>query len=268
MSGRREFFEVEIDFAQLENHARSKDSTLRWASAIELSQLGTEEAISLLWSLTTDVDEYVRDAAKVGLKQCDQTLVGKVLASKWVSEKEVDLDKESSASSVSSHIPWKVRPLEVPSSENEWAVDAAILNIIQTEGPVTGSRILRLYGMAAYPDSPKRIPKSRIQSAVKRLEGRKLVVRAWEMAGKEFEYWTLYSEGSPEVVIREQGLRKLNEIPATEIIARLRLSLMDAFDTTSQNDKFKLLQSLYGIKTADFHKVGELLTNEWSSILE
>ena len=88
MAERKEFFEVSLDFAELENHARSVDSTMRWASAIELVQLGTEPAISLLWSLTTDADENVRDAAKLGLKQCDQQLVGKVLATKWSIEPE------------------------------------------------------------------------------------------------------------------------------------------------------------------------------------
>lgn len=268
MSGRREFFEVTIDFAQLENHARSVDSTLRWASAIELSQLGTEEAISLLWSLTTDSDEYVRDAAKLGLKQCDQILVGKVLAAKWVPEEEKPGATSVNESSIAKYRPWKVRPLDVPSSANEWAVDAAILNIIQTEGPLMGSRILRLYGMASYPDSPKRIPRSRIQSAIKRLEARRLVARAWEMAHKDFEYWTLFAEGTPDVVIREQGMRKLNEIPASEIISRLRVNLGEDFETSSQDTRFKLLQSLYGIKQNELYKVGELLTNEWASILD
>ena len=82
MAERKEFFEVTIDFDQLENHARSSDSTLRWAAAVELAELGTEDAISLLWSLTTDLDDYVRDAAQLGLKNCDHLLVGKGLASK------------------------------------------------------------------------------------------------------------------------------------------------------------------------------------------
>ena len=268
MAERQEFFEVTIDFERLEDHARSDDSTLRWASAIELSQLGTKEAISLLWGLTADRDEYVRDAAKIGLKSCDQVLVGKVLAEKWVPDDDKPDAEAKLKHGIAKHIPWKVRPLDVPSTENEWAVDAAILNIIQTEGPVTGARILRLYGMAACPDNPRRIPKSRIQSAVKRLERRNLVTRAWEMAGKDFEYWTLHAEASPDVLVREQGMRKLNEIPANEIIARMRENLGDSFETTNQNDRFKLLLTLYGIKQAELHKVGELLTNEWSSILE
>ena len=88
MEIRKEFFTVEIDFHILEEHARSKDPTLRWAAAIELGQLATEDAINLLWSLTTDLDGHVRDAANLSLQQCDQVLVGKVLATKWSNPEE------------------------------------------------------------------------------------------------------------------------------------------------------------------------------------
>jgi hypothetical protein len=267
MAGRKEFFEVTIDFDQLESHARSNDSTLRWAAAVELAQLGTEEGISLLWSLTTDLDDYVRDAAQLGLKNCDQVLVGKVLASKWAIVEDADEKSGTPATGVAKHIPWKVRPLEVPSEANEWAVDAAILNIIQTEGPITGPRILRLYGMAAYPNNPRKLPKSRIQTAVKRLERRGLVTYFKDFEGAEIEAWTIFRQGSPEVVIREQGMRKLQEIPVTEIIARVRYNMGDDYEYSSQNDRFKVLQSVYALRQADLHIVGELLAREWSLFL-
>lgn len=268
MAERKEFFEVTIDFAQLESHARSSDSTLRWAAAVELSELGTEDAISLLWSLTTDLDDYVRDAAHLGLKNCDQTLVGKVLASKWKSSEVASEEPFLSSSGVSKHIPWKVRPLEVPSSENEWAVDAAILNIIQTEGPITGPRILRLYGMAAYPNNPRKLPKSRIQTSIKRLERRGLVSHIQDFDGSELEAWTVFKLGTPKVIVREQGMRKLHEIPVTEVIARVQNNMGDEFSHSSQNDRFKVLQSVYAIRQADLHIVGELLAKEWSLFLE
>lgn len=265
MAERKEFFEVTIDFSQLESHARGADSTMRWASAIELGQLGTEEAISLLWSLTTDLDENVRDAAKLGLNECDQQLVGKVLARKWTVEP--DANRESMVEGIERHVPWKVRPLEIPSPENEWAVDAAVLNIIQTEGPVTGSRLLRLYGNAAYPNHPRKLPKSRIQTAVKRLERRGLVSHIQDYSEGEIDYWTLYKSGSPEVVVRERGLRKLSEIPVTEVIACLRLNMGDEFDFAGQNRRFQVLLNIYSIKQAELHIVGEILEKEWLSLL-
>jgi hypothetical protein len=265
MAERKEFFEVSLDFAELENHARSVDSTMRWASAIELVQLGTEQAISLLWSLTTDADENVRDAAKLGLKQCDQQLVGKVLATKWSIEPETK--STTAVDGVEKHFPWKVRPLEVPSVENEWAVDAAVLNIIQTEGPITGPRLLRLYGSAAYPNNPRKIPKSRIQTAVKRLERRGLVAHIQDYFEGEIDFWTLYKTGSPEVIIRDQGQRKLSEIPVTEVIARLRLLMGDDFDYSGQNQRFEVLLKAYSIKQAELHIVGEILAKEWSTLL-
>lgn len=266
MAERKEFFEVFIDFKELESHARSADSTMRWASAIELVQLGTKDAISLLWSLTTDADENVRDAAKLGLKQCDQQLVGQVLASKW--SIEPDLKSNTAIDGVEKHISWKVRPLEVPSTENEWAVDAAVLNIIQTEGPLTGPRLLRLYGNAAYPNNPRKIPKSRIQTALKRLERRALISHIQDYFEGEIDSWTLYKTGSPEVIIREQGQRKLSEIPVTEVIARVRLIMGDDFDYSGQNQRFEVLLKAYSIKQAELHIVGEILAREWSNLLE
>jgi hypothetical protein len=265
MAERKEFFEVSIDFKELENHARSTDSTMRWASAIELVQLGTESAISLLWSLTTDVDENVRDAAKLGLKQCDQQLVGQVLASKWSVEPEIK--SITAVDGVEKHISWKVRPLEVPSMENEWAVDAAVLNIIQTEGPMTGPRLLRLYGNAAYPNNPRKIPKSRLQTALKRLERRGLISHIQDYFEGEIDSWTLYKTGSPEVIVREQGQRKLSEIPVTEVIARVRLIMGDDFEYSSQNQRFEVLLKAYSIKQAELHIVGEILAREWSNLL-
>lgn len=265
MDTRREFFEVKIDFEALREHARSKDATIRWASAIELGQLGTEEAISLLWSLTTDLDEHVRDAANLSLQQCDQQLVGKVLASKWsIPDSSEDFDTELS---VTKYVAWKIRPLEIPSAENQWAVDAALLNIIQIESPLTGSRLLRLYGNAAYPSNPKKLPKARIQSALKRLERRKLICILDLNSSNAIEYWTIFRTGTPEVIVREQGQRKLNEIPVTEVIARVRSEMGDEFDSAGQNEKFSCLQKVYGIKQSDLHKVGEVLANEWSSFL-
>lgn len=265
MAERREFFEVSLNFADLESHARSKDSTIRWASAIELAQLDTVEAISLLWSLTTDSDENVRDAAKIGLNQCDQQVVGKVLATKWVPEPTSQ--SSTSTDGIEKHIPWKVRPLEVPSVENEWAVDASVLNIIQIEGPLTGPRLLRLYGNAAYPNNPRKIPKSRIQTAVKRLEKRGLVAHIQDFPEGEIDAWTIYKSGSTEVLVRDQGHRRLNEIPVTEVIARLRLLLGDEFDHSSKDERFKVLISAYGIKQSDLHIVGEILAREWSTLL-
>lgn len=265
MAERKEFFEIFLDFEDLESHARSKDSTIRWASAIELAQLGTEDAISLLWSLTTDSDENVRDAAKIGLNQCDQHVVGKILASKWTAE---PVSKSSvSNDGLEKHVPWKVRPLEVPSIENEWAVDASVLNIIQTEGPLTGPRLLRLYGNAAYPNNPRKIPKSRIQTAVKRLERRGLVAHIQDFPEGEIDAWTIYQCGNIEVRVRDQGQRKLSEIPVTEVIARLRLLMGDEFNYSSKDERFKVLVSAYGIKQSELHIVGEILSREWSTLL-
>lgn len=265
MNTRSEFFEIKIDYQVLEEYSRSDESTIRWAAAIELGQIGTQEAIFLLWNLTSDTDEHVRDAANLGLQNCDQEIVGKVLAAEWVDTRVMSEGKNDEP--IQKHTAWKIRPLELPTLENQWAVDAAILNIIQTEGPVTGSRILRLYGTASNPGNPRKIPKSRVNSAVMRLQDRKLVGIIESTTAKEFEFWTLYKSGSPEVVVREQGQRKLSEIPVTEVIARVKLEMGDEFDYAGQDEKFMHLQRAYGIKQSELHIVGEILTSEWSEFL-
>ena len=151
--------------------------------------------------------------------------------------------------------------------EDEWAVDEAVLNIIQTEGPLTGPRLLRLYGNADYPNNTRKIPKSRIQTAVKRLEKRGLIAHIQDFPEGEIDSWTIYKSRSAEVLVREQGQRKLSEIPVTEVIARLRLLLGDEFDYSSQDERFKVLVSAYGIKQSELHIVGELLAREWSTLL-
>lgn len=265
MAERREFFQVTLDLAELESHAASSDSTIRWASAIELAQLGTEDAITLLWSLTDDSDENVRDAARIGLNQCDQKIVGKVLSTNWVVEPEIA--PSVSIDGVQQHVPWKVRPLEVSSLEVDWAIDAAVLNIIQTEAPLTGLRLMRLYGNAVFPDNPKKTPKSRIQQAIKRLERRGLVAYFQNFPEGSFVGWTIYKVGNSQVVVRDRGQRKLVEIPVTEAIALLRLLIGDDFDSSSNDERFNLLVSAYGIKQSELHIVGEILAQEWSTLL-
>ena len=266
MAERKEFFAVTVNFEDLEVHARSKDSTLRWVAAIELGQIGTEEAVSLLWSLTTDSDENVRDAAKLGLNQCDPLLVGEVLSTKW--NVEPSQESDASVGSMAKHVAWKVRPLDIPTPENEWMVDAAVLNIIQSEGPITGARLLRLYGSAVYPDSPKRLSKIRIASATKRLQRRFLIARTDDLLEVELDFCTLYSIGGSEIVIREQGQRRLGEIPASEVRACVKQEMGDRFERASQDDRFAVLLSIYGIKPKDFHIVGAILENEWQGLLK
>lgn len=266
MAERKEFFEVTVNFEDLEVHARSKDSTLRWVAAIELGQIGTEEAVSLLWSLTTDSDENVRDAAKLGLNQCDPVIVGKVLSTKWTVEPSQESDP--SPGSMAKHVAWKVRPLDIPTPENEWMVDAAVLNIIHTEGPITGARLIRLYGSAVYPDSPRRLPKNRITNAVKRLQKRFLIARTDDLSQIELDFWTLYSIGGSEIVIREQGQRRLSGIPASEVRACVKQEMGDRFERASQDDRFAILLSIYGIKPKDYHIVGAILENEWQGLLK
>ena len=107
----------------------------------------------------------------------------------------------------------------------------------------------------------------RIQTAVRRLERRKSIGIINDTSSKELEFWTLFRSGTPEVSIREQGQRKLNEIPITEVIASVRSEMGDDFDFAGQNEKFASLQRVYGIKQSELHKVADVLANEWAAFL-
>jgi len=75
------------------------------------------------------------------------------------------------------------------------------------------------------------------------------------------------SNPTTEVIVRDQGQRKLSEIPVTEVIARLRLLMGDDFDYSGQNQRFEILLKAYSIKQAELHIVGEILAREWSTLL-
>jgi hypothetical protein len=130
---------------------------------------------------------------------------------------------------------------------------------------MTGSRLLRLYGNAVYPNNPRKLPKSKIQSSLKRLEGRRLI----EIGNSEssVEFWLITNKGKSPVLIREKGPRKLSEIPVTEVIANLQIELGDEYENLSTDSRFNTLISIYGIKQAEFHILGEVLTNEWQELL-
>ena len=69
MVTRRDLFGAGLDFETLRSNADGADSSLRWAAAIELGELGTEEAALLLWDMRSDGDENVRNAVQTALSR-------------------------------------------------------------------------------------------------------------------------------------------------------------------------------------------------------
>jgi hypothetical protein len=70
-----------------------------------------------------------------------------------------------------------------PSEENDWAVSAAIIDIVNTEGPLTGTRLMRVYGEWAFSNSPRKLGKFRMKRAVGRFAAGAIVSEATGIGG-------------------------------------------------------------------------------------
>jgi hypothetical protein len=156
--------------------------------------------------------------------------------------------------------------LDAPSSENDWAVAAAINDIVSTEGPITGLRLLNLYGQAAFPNAPKKISKYRIRQAIESLIRRRILQRS-DLAGPdELDQWVLNRVGDREVVVRQRGSRTYAEIPVSEV--KMLIQQRMGFSTNQSADrKFKVVMEAYGIQQRELHVLGALFEKEWSSLL-
>jgi len=266
---RREFFRSDVDPQELSDNAVSLSSATRWAAAIELGEIPEEWAVKLLWVLKDDGDEYVRQAATSALSGFDHGLLESALAESSIADSFVQAPgrPESSDSGIVDHIAWKTRPLDPPGDDNQWASTAAVIDIVNTEGPLTGARILRLYGESVYPNMPRKLSRSRVESVVKAAMRRGIVSKSFSDAKDYFESWILHRTSTPDVVVRTRGSRKLSEIPVTEVEGLIRMKAGRRDHTLNQNRRFAILMEAYEIPQNQFHLVGAALEKEWSSLL-
>ncbi len=266
---RREFFRSDVDPQELSDNAVSLSSATRWATAIELGEIPEDWSVRLLWDLKDDGDEYVRQAATSALSGFDHALLESALAEIRSADNflQVPAAPERLESGILDHVAWKTRPLEPPSDDNQWAATAAVIDIVNTEGPLTGARILRLIREAVYPDTPRKLSRSRVERVVNAAIKRGIVSKSFSDANDYFESWILHRSSTPEVVVRTQGSRKLPEIPVTEVEGLIRLKAGRRHHTLNQNRRFAILMEAYEIPQNQFHLVGAALEKEWSSLL-
>lgn len=267
---RRQFFRSDANPQELADRATSLSNSDRWAAAVELGEVPEEWAIKLLWVLKDDSDQYVRQAASASLVVFDHSLIESALdglssagylATK-VSEGSVRPD------GLAEHVAWKTRPLDAPSEANEWASTAAIIDMVNTEGPLTGARLLRLYGQSVFPNSPRKISSARVEKAVKSTMRRGVVSKSFSDQEDRFESWILHRTGTPGVSVRTRGTRKLVEIPVTEVRELLALRGGPGRRRPTSNRSFAILMEAYEIPRSEFHLVGAALEKEWIPLLE
>jgi hypothetical protein len=91
--------------------------------------------------------------------------------------------KADGSPTLAGHVAWKTRPLDPPSEENDWAVSAAIIDTVNTEGPLTSARSMRVYGESVFLNSPRKFGKFRMKRAVERIAAGAIVSEATGIGG-------------------------------------------------------------------------------------
>lgn len=267
---RIDFFGTEPDRSELEQQIGDQDPSLRWAAAVELSELRELWALELLWQLRRDPDEHVRSVAERGVAQAPTEMLSKLTAEvnrefDDIADQQPD---QASATGLFPFSPWKTRPVDPPGSQNEWTASVVVTDIIATEGPVTGARLLRLYGEAAFPDSPRKIKRNWVERAVSSLIQRSRISKLGDSSGSPaFEDWTLQRTGSNPIVARERGARRISEIPVVEIQRALEQEHGRRATNLSRDRKFSEILRIYGIAQNEYHLVGAALEKEWLELL-
>lgn len=271
----RDYFAGDVAFDVLAQRARSEDPTERWAAAIELGELGTEEAARVLRHMLDDPNENVRDTTRVALRRFDKVIL--IRAGLPTEPQRAErfrlyrpgLARYASHLEAPPHRPWRIRPLPVPGKDADWAVDAAILDIVGTEGPLTGRRLASLYGRGVAMHGSSRVAVPKLQAAVNRVMERRLVSRSDDYTSDQLPTWVLHRTGSPGIVVRQRGLRELGEIPVNEVHEVL-LELSRSFDGSlriDRNQAFQMIFDFYKIEQGELHVVGRLLAEDWSPLL-
>jgi len=262
---RKDYFQSLDDQSVLVENASSTESSLRWAAAVELGEIPEAWSVQLLWELKDDPDPYVGAVANKALSRFDPRLIEKAVFHKEsINRVDDNLVPEREENDLVPHVSWKTRPLDPPSEINDWAVSAAILDIVNTEGPLTGPRLMRLYGESVFPNSPKKLNKHRMQSAIDRLAKRG-VITVDRSHNVGIEGWTLYRTGTPEVVVRDRGSRRLAEIPVTEVAALVNVKSRRGA-VLNRNRQFQLIIDAYEIPQNELHVAGAVLDNEWRDL--
>lgn len=267
---RTDFFGTEPDRSDLERQALSQDSSLRWAAAVELSELQEFWALEILWQLRLDPDEHVRSVAERGVAQAPSALLSELTAAVNREFDDANADRQQdrrSTSGLAPFFPWKTRPVDPPGPENAWAASVVVTDIVATEGPVTGARVLRLYGESAFPNSPRKIKRNWVEKAVDSLIQRARISRVGSSGLAAFEDWTLQRTGDTSTQPRERGSRRVSEIPVVEIQLALEHQHGRRAKNLSRDRKFLEILRIYGIDQNEYHLVGAALEKEWLELL-
>lgn len=254
---RASFFESPSSEKELSEKAAHPDAFQRWACAVELGQIHEEWSVKLLQKLQLDDDELTRQAAKQSLKSIPKRLL--VSGMEMIDGKNLNLEI--------SYEDWKIRTLPELTGDLNQVIEALVIDILGTEGPSTGSRLIRLIRESLSLNEPSSFTKKQLNSALNNL------LRANRVARNDFfperddlSTSTYYLATLPPVAIRPRGSRQLDEIPATEIRHLLDSHPRARRGALSPDMGYRIISEHYAIKPHEVHIVGGLLEKEWLGI--
>jgi hypothetical protein len=251
---RRSFFSTSIDRADIERKARSPQEIDRWFAAVALGQIHEHWAFDLLKPLKADNDESTRIAAVNALRAFPLEFF------------ETSID---GTSEISNFVPgiWKIRPLPTYDSGCRDLFLAAVMDIVGTEGPVTGGRIQsRLTGATAI-NLGKRISRGRLKTFLDELIKSNVLTRAdSHLDSDDVELWIVHAPGMPEFVVRGRDGRDLTEIPVNEAMAVLQENRITRRNLNNRDAGFRVLMEHYEIKQNEFFLVGEAMAQQWQTL--
>lgn len=270
------FFGTTATVESLVDRCKLEDATERWAAVIELGELGTVEAARALRGCLEDPDEFVREATRAAIKKMSkEVLVTAGLPTEPTGRPQLRVYQTGKVR-FETHLqappfsPWRIRRLPEPGKSEPRLVDAAIVDIVGTEGPIRGHRLLNLYGRAVWPDQPSKLSQAKVQAVVERVIERGLISRSDDFTSEYLSGWILHRTGSLPVLVRQRGARDLSDIPVNEVHEVL-LELSQSIDgklRIDSNRAFQLIFDFYKIEQRDWHVVGKLLTEEWAPLLK
>lgn len=255
MEIRNDFFATESNRQELENLSADATSSNRWLAAIKLSEIHEEWAAKLLWKLKVDEDSNTRAAAIAALKKFPE----KLLSSLHAKSEAVPARRAVEV--------WKSGILPVLSKDSREEYEAAVLSILQAEGPTTGGRVQRLIQKASQPSGGGKLTQAKLKPLLENLLRANEVTRADEFFDSEnLDLWILHIPTDPELIVRTRNERLLTEIPVNEARQVLREDPRVQRRADNKEVAFAVLRRHYEIDQNELFLVGEALEGQWRNL--
>ena len=252
---RKSHFDSGLERSQIEFMSNSSVAMDRWLSVIAAGQFLEEWALEIVWRLKSDQDENTRTAALHSLRNFPQDLL----------QNHHDI----SLGVLGDFVPgvWKYRPLPEYSTNNKNLYFAAVIDILNTEGPSTGNRIERLLNMGSKVANNGSISKGRTKTILDSLISSNAITRAdTYLDSSNIDHWILHIPGSPEFIIRGRNSRFLSEIPVNEARSIYLSNISIDPDNPDSDAAISILIDHYEIQNNELHKIGAAMAVQWEKL--